>query len=96
MAVATTNVISGNTIFAFDVSATADGDTTTGNAAHGMASTPLVPILTALKAVAKLSGWYVSTLNSTNVVLTKATTTGSGATGNQVRATFMLPHSIII
>ena len=95
MAVTVTTVLAGANAFTFDVAATADADTTTGNVAHGLGDTPVEVTLTSLQQVATaISAWAVTTLNGTNVVLTKGIGAGSGAVGNQVRCTVRRPHSI--
>jgi len=95
MAVSNTTVLAGVTTNVTDVEATADGDTT-ATIPHGLGAAPLVVILTALQQVAAaVSEWAATTINATNVVLTKGTGAGSGAAGVQVRCTAMLPHSII-
>lgn len=86
MAVSTAEVGSGVDTRIFDVIATADADTT-ATIAHGFQSTPEYAILTWLTpaaASARLSLWTAA-LDATNVVLTKATTAGSGNAAAQVR-----------
>lgn len=94
MAVTVTPVLSGANTHVADVEATADADTT-ATIPHGLGAAPTVVVLTGLAQVAAaLSLWSATTINATNVVLTKATTAGSGAAGNQVRMTASLPHSL--
>lgn len=77
-----------------DVIATADADTT-ATVPHGLPAAPQeVAITPLLQAEAALSAWAVTTINATNVVLTKSTAVGSGAAGAQVRVTASLPHSL--
>lgn len=75
----------------YDVIATADADTT-ATIAHGMGVAPediqLTPLL---QAVALLAGWAVTTKDATNVILTKATTAGSGNAGASVRVVVRRP-----
>lgn len=95
MAVSNTTVLAGVTLNVTDVEATADADTT-ATIPHGLGAAPLVVILTALaQAAAAVSEWAATTINATNVVLTKGTGVGSGAAGVQVRCIAMLPHTII-
>lgn len=97
MAVTNTTVLAGAYTFIFDVAATADSDTTTGNVAHGLGATPLdisvAPTLS--QALTALSAWAVTTLDGTNVVGTKLASTGSGSATKQVRIRVSLPHSIV-
>lgn len=95
MAVNLTTVLAGAQMSIVDVEATADGDTT-ATIPHGLPSAPEVVILTGLQAEAEtLSDWVATTIDATNVVLTKQTDVGSGAAGDQVRMIAMTPHSII-
>lgn len=78
----------------FDVEATADGDTT-ATIAHGLSFTPDVYSLTSLQqAPGAASAWAVTSVNGTNIVLTKSTAAGSGAAGAQVRLFVGRWHSI--
>lgn len=77
-----------------DVESTADADTT-ATIPHGMTGTPKEVQITMLTAAARLSLWVFTSADGTNVTLTKATTSGSGASGVQARVTISLPHSII-
>jgi hypothetical protein len=92
-AVTVTTVFDGPDSFIADVEATADADTT-ATIPHTLAATPAEVYTTDLAAAARLSLWIASTIDGTNVVLTKATTMGSGAAGNQVRCIIKRPHSI--
>lgn len=83
------------TLKIWDITATADADTTTGNIAHGLGATPLFFSLTPLLQVpASLSLWALTTKDATNLVLTKATTASSGNAGAQIRLCAWLPNSI--
>lgn len=95
MAVTVTNILVGSTNRIFDVEATADADTGSGNVAHGLAETPLEVVLTPLLAAARISDWILTTRDGTNVAVGKTTTVGSGAAGAQVRVHASLPHSIV-
>lgn len=69
------------------VIATADADTT-ATVPHGFGVTPRkVTITPVLQAPAGLSLWAATTINATNVVLTKSTAVGSGNAGVQVHVT---------
>ena len=95
MAVNLTTVLAGTTMSIVDVEATADADDT-ATIPHGLGAAPLVVILTGLQPEAEtLSDWVASTINGTNVILTKQTDANSGVAGAQVRMIAMLPHSII-
>ena len=68
-----------------DVEATADADTT-ATIPHGMGQIPQhVTITELLQVVAAISAWAVTTIDATNVVLTKGVGAGSGAAGAQIR-----------
>jgi len=67
------------------VIATADGDVTTGNIAHGLGVIPHVTIRPALsQALTALSAWTVAVPDVTNIVGTKLASTGSGNAGVQL------------
>lgn len=93
MAVNVTTILAGANSHISDVEATADGDTTTGNIAHGLGEAPLIPFVTPRAAEARISLW-ICTSDATNYVLLKATTGGSGVAGVQVRGGVLRPHSI--
>ena len=95
MAVNVTTVLAGVTMHVADVEATADGDTT-ATIPHSLAAAPEVVILTGLQPEAEtLSDWVATTIDGSDVVLTKQTDAGSGVAGAQVRMIALLPHSII-
>ena len=78
----------------WDITATADGDTT-ATITHGLIGTPQdVQLTPQLVAPALLSGWAVTGYSATTVTLTKATTANSGNAGIQVRAIVRVPHSL--
>lgn len=77
-----------------DVVATADADTT-ATIPHGLGAAPEEVTLTnLLQAPAALSGWAATTINATNVVLTKSTAVGSGNAAPQLRCIIKRPHTI--
>lgn len=76
-----------------DIEATLTTDTT-ATIPHGLGATPQEVMLTYLLLAATLSLWRVTTINATNVVLTKLTVLGSGASGAQCRCIIKRPHSI--
>lgn len=96
MSITVTNVLAGTNTFIADVKATADGDVT-ATIPHGMAAAPKVVLFTQLlsQGLTALSAWAATTIDGTNIVLTKLTSTGSGNANNQVRVTAMTPHSLI-
>ena len=93
MAVTNTVVLNGTDSHIVDVEATADADTT-ATIPHTLSAAPQEVYVTPLAAAAITSGWRVTTIDATNVVLTKGTGGGSGAAGVQVRCIIKLPHSI--
>lgn len=96
MAVTITNVLAGKNAFICDVAATADGDTT-ATCPHGLPVAPLFVTLcpTLSQALTALSGWAATTIDGTNITLTKLTSTGSGNAAKQVRVNALTPHSVI-
>ncbi len=93
MAVTLTTVLAGTDKRIVDVEATADADTT-ATIPHSLGAAPLEPIITWRLLAATLSLWRATTIDGTNVVLTKSTTVGSGAAGAQARVIINRPHSI--
>lgn len=75
-----------------DVAATATADKT-ATINHGLAGTPQEPYLTALLQNYYLSRWAVTTLNSTQAILTKLSTAASANNAAQVRVIIKRPHS---
>lgn len=84
MAVNITTVFEGLYSKIVDVEATLDADTT-ATIPHGLGIAPVEIIVTGLNTDAQLSLWTTTTINATNVVLTKTAAVGSGGAGNQVR-----------
>ena len=95
MAVTVTVVQTGANTHTAEVEATADADTT-ATIPHGLGIKPTIVTVTGMidQAAAALSGWVVTTINATNIILTKSVAVGSGAAGVQVRMTTSLPHSL--
>lgn len=72
------------------VIATADADTT-ATVPHGFGITPRDIVITEiLQAPAALSAWAATTIDATNVVLTKSTAVGSGNAAAQIHVTARL------
>lgn len=77
---------------AWDLIATADADTTTGNIAHGLAITAdqadqeVVVTIEPIGVKAYAQAWVKASIDATNIVLTKTLTgAGSGDAAAQVR-----------
>jgi hypothetical protein len=88
MAVTETVVRRTNDEVEVDIIATADADTVTALTNHGLGpQRPTASFIPILQAPAALSLWAVTTLNTTQWQMTKATTMGSGNAGVQVRLT---------
>jgi len=85
-AVTTATVRRTGDVFVFDVTATADADTVTASIPHGMGVIPDVHITQLIiQTVVSAALWAVTTLDATNLILTKATGVGSGNAGAQLR-----------
>lgn len=93
MSVTVTTVVNQPNTKVFEVEADADGDTT-ATIPHGLTVIPEFVDIVALALEYYLSEWRVTTIDATNVVLTKETTAGSGAAGAQVRVNVQRPHSL--
>ena len=93
-AVTITTVLAGTDKRIADVEATADADTT-ATIPHGLGAVPLEVFFTPLlQAEAGLSLWAVTTIDATNVVLTKSVAVGSLGATPQIRVTINRPHTI--
>lgn len=94
-AVTITTVFDGTDTHIADVIAAADGDTT-ATIPHTLGAAPAEVTVTQLlsQALTALSAWAVTTIDATNVVLTKLTSTGSGNAGAQIRVIIKRPHSL--
>lgn len=98
MATSKTDVkITGSFSRTWDVTATADADTTI-TIPHGLsgvtgatANLSLVP----LSPVSVLSSWWLDSINGTNLVLSKDVVVGSGAPTPQLRVHLWVNHSIV-
>jgi hypothetical protein len=79
-----------------DIAATATGDKS-ATIVHGLGPgrTPLeIQITPLLNHTAQKSEWAATTINSTNLVLTKTSATGTNANGSQIRVLIRIPHSL--
>lgn len=92
-----TTVLAGTDMSVFDVVASADGDAA-ATIVHGLGAAPLeVQLLPMLSlALTALPMWAapLATIDATNVVLAKLTSTGSGSATKQLRVICKRPHSI--
>ena len=95
MAITTRLVLGGTNTFVTDVKATLDTDTTI-TIPHGLSQTPKGVVLTLLISfpLTALPAWAVTSIDATNVVLTKLTSPGSGNAASQVRLICNTPHSL--
>ena len=80
---------------AWNIVATADADTASGNIPHGFSAAPFLVWISPRLAAGNLSAWFVSTIDATNLVVTKGTAVGSGNAGVQAVLYAMPPHSLI-
>jgi len=86
-AVSTATVRRTGDVFVFDVTATADADTVTASIPHGMGVIPDVKLTKLIAPGATVvHAWAATTIDATNIILTKTTAVGSGNAGAQVRA----------
>jgi len=92
-AVSTANVRRTGDVFVFDVTATADADTVTASIPHGMGVIPDVSLIKLIAPGATVvHAWAVTTLDATNLILTKTTAVGSGNAGAQLRVYAQRPR----
>lgn len=91
MAITLTPVHTGTNEYTVDVAS--DGtDLSSGNIVHGLTGVPESVELTLLTAdVASIPSWAATTIDGTNVIVTRDTT---GAAASTVRVTIKTPHSI--
>lgn len=100
MAVTNSEIASSRGTFgvSYEVTATADADTTS-TFAHGIAGLTNENARINIANLSLVGGvkskWYVSTIDGTNVVLTKDTAVGSGDPSPQIRVTIERRHSIV-
>lgn len=93
MAVNITTVFDGPDSHIVDIEATLDADTT-ATIPHTLGAVPDEVYILWRALAATLSLWRATTIDGTNVVLTKSTGVGSGAAGVQCRCIIKRPHSI--
>lgn len=96
MGITLANLLSGPTMYIETVVASADGDTSSGNMAHGLGESPLFVCLTQMlsQALTALSAWAATTVDATNIVATKLASTGSGSASVQLRVVAWVPHTV--
>lgn len=75
--------------------ATADADTASGNIAHGFGAIPFAVWFVPILAAGQLSNWAATTIDANNIVATKTTAVGSGNANPQATLYAALPHSLI-
>ena len=96
MAFTVTPVFAGLTLFIADIIADADGDAASPNIPHGLGVAPLdVTITPLLQVAAGLSLWAATTIDATNIVVSKSVAVGSGVAGAQLRVTARTPHTLV-
>ena len=93
MALTNTTILAGTTTFIVDTEATAAGDITTGNIAHGLGAVPLDVSVTPLLLDFYTKQPFVVTLDITNVVLTLVN--AGGVANDQIRTRVSLPHTLV-
>lgn len=92
MATTITPVLAGTDTYIADVAVT-NSELTSGNIAHGMAAIPAhVAVCLTTADIATSPPWAVTTINSTNVVVTRDTT--GAAVASSFRVMIKRPHSI--
>lgn len=79
------------------VTATADGDTTTGNIAHGLPFTPTFAMITPILPQGGLKAWSWDAANTdgTNIVFVGNNVATSGTANPQIRVWFGRIHSLV-
>ena len=79
------------------VTATADGDTTTGNIAHGMTFIPDFSIVTPIlpQGALKAWSWAQAATDITNISWVGNNVAGSGVAGASLRVWFGRVHSLV-
>lgn len=96
MAFTVTPVFAGVTLFIADIIADADADADSPNIPHGLGAVPLdVTITPLLQVAAGLSLWALTTVDATNLVVTKSVAVGSGVAGAQLRVIARTPHTLV-
>lgn len=105
-AVSVSNTFQGTDFFRTDVIATLAVTDTVATIPHGLGAikaaagagvaglAPLDVTITPLIAAGAVGNWVLTTVNTTNVVITKTVTTGTASAARQVRVVVSRPHSI--
>lgn len=90
MGISEESLFQGVNVAVWEITATADGDTTY-TFDHGLSALPRFKFLVnVLQAPAALSGWAIEGLSDTQVTVVKGTAVGSGDANPQVRLTLAL------
>lgn len=91
MAITITVVLAGKDTYIATIAASTS-DVSSGNIAHGLGAAPLEVEITPVTAdVATIPSWAATTIDATNIVLTRDST---GAAASTVRLVAKRPHSI--
>lgn len=91
----TTGVLTGHVRIKQATVIAASDANTTATIAHGLGVAPDMVNITTLSNKGVLSRWFHASSNTTSVVLTKSTATGSGGATAQIRVTMIAFHSLI-
>lgn len=94
MAITITAVLAGANIYIADVESDNNADVSTGNMAHGLGAIPLEAELAPLHVNFYASQWRVTTLDITNIVVTKTAPAG-GVAANQMRVIVRRPFRMV-
>lgn len=87
--------LSGENVKVWDIIADADGDTASPNIPHGLGEIPQSVVITGLTAQSRLSAFIATTIDATNIVVTKSTAAGSGNAAAQIRLIVSRNHSMV-
>lgn len=91
----TTGVLTGHALIKQATVIAASDANTTATIAHGLGVTPEQVQITPLSNKGVLSRWFHASSNTTSVVLTKSTATGSGGATAQIKVTMRKFHSLV-
>ena len=92
MAVTLTTILAGTSRHITDIIATAAGDITSGNIAHGLGAIPLSLVLTPLALDFFTKTPFIVTADITNLVVTMVN--AGGVAGPTMRIEAAIPHSL--
>jgi hypothetical protein len=94
MALGVTPVFQGQNLYIADCVFANDADTT-GNVPHGLGLVPLHVVITPTNMIAATVPMAATTIDATNVALTKVGVGAGSAAASPVRVMISRPHSII-